>query len=343
MPYNFNQIPEVATVEELRSWLIEEFKTISQSLNEATELELRASKHAPIRPREGMIVHADGTSWNPGSGAGTYRYQSGAWVKITAPGDLSDFARKSVGEDINAVWRFNGGVGGTEGGEIHFTKPPSGTTLTDDIVQDIQADTVRFFEGGGASRGFIVNIAGCAGGAGTDLRALFDSSNKGLVPASGGGTSNFLRADGSFQTPPVGSGGLTLITSAAAPAAATWTITGLGGYKVLWVSLRNIQQASGTSRQLQLELSGNAGSSFGGIKLPTGGGAFATGVNTVMNFLITRADQANNQMTFIFSFVTNTGSQIDTGSVGPINAFRLSWSGAATNFTGGDVDVYGWK
>jgi hypothetical protein len=36
---------------------------------------------------------------------------------------------------------------------------------------------------------------------------LFTSSNAGLVPASGGGTSNFLRADGTFAAPPGGTPG----------------------------------------------------------------------------------------------------------------------------------------
>ena len=34
---------------------------------------------APAKPREGMIRLADGTRWNPGSGAGVYAYYNGAW------------------------------------------------------------------------------------------------------------------------------------------------------------------------------------------------------------------------------------------------------------------------
>lgn len=40
----------------------------------------------------------------------------------------------------------------------------------------------------------------------TNLLTTFTSSAKGLVPASGGGTTAFLRADGTFAVPP-GSGG----------------------------------------------------------------------------------------------------------------------------------------
>lgn len=40
----------------------------------------------------------------------------------------------------------------------------------------------------------------------TTLLDAFTSGLKGLVPASGGGTTNFLRADGTFAAPPTGSG-----------------------------------------------------------------------------------------------------------------------------------------
>jgi len=36
----------------------------------------------PDKVREGMYRLADGTDWDPGSGAGLYLYLSGAWVKL---------------------------------------------------------------------------------------------------------------------------------------------------------------------------------------------------------------------------------------------------------------------
>ncbi len=37
---------------------------------------------APIRPRDGMLAIADGTSWDPGSGKGLYEYRTNAWFKL---------------------------------------------------------------------------------------------------------------------------------------------------------------------------------------------------------------------------------------------------------------------
>jgi hypothetical protein len=45
-------------------------------------LEVETLHAEPERVREGMVVLADGTDWNPGSGAGFYGYYGSAWVKL---------------------------------------------------------------------------------------------------------------------------------------------------------------------------------------------------------------------------------------------------------------------
>lgn len=59
-----------------------ELAAISQTLKDTDALDLRTTSKEPKRPRDGMIVDADGTSWDPGAGAGTYKYQNGLWVKF---------------------------------------------------------------------------------------------------------------------------------------------------------------------------------------------------------------------------------------------------------------------
>ena len=58
----------------------------------------------------------------------------------------------------------------------------------------------------------------------TALLDVFTSGNKGLVPASGGGTTNFLRADGTFAAPAGGGGsGQLAVVMTAGDANVTWT------------------------------------------------------------------------------------------------------------------------
>ena len=37
---------------------------------------------APENPRQGLVVFADGTDWDPGSGEGLYEYLSTGWSKL---------------------------------------------------------------------------------------------------------------------------------------------------------------------------------------------------------------------------------------------------------------------
>ena len=36
----------------------------------------------PSKPRQGLLVFADGTDWDPGSGEGLYEYLSTGWSKL---------------------------------------------------------------------------------------------------------------------------------------------------------------------------------------------------------------------------------------------------------------------
>jgi len=82
MAYVPTERTNITDIETLRAWATEEFRAISRELNETTALELRTVHVEPKRPREGMIVVADGTDWNPGAGGGAYVYFGATWVKL---------------------------------------------------------------------------------------------------------------------------------------------------------------------------------------------------------------------------------------------------------------------
>jgi len=74
--------PRMATWEELRDWTLKEFERIATALQEQVAVDLRPVNAPPTRPREGMLVFADGTDWNPGAGRGVYVFNNGVWVKL---------------------------------------------------------------------------------------------------------------------------------------------------------------------------------------------------------------------------------------------------------------------
>jgi hypothetical protein len=66
----------------MKAYVEEELLAIARSLSEQTELELRPIHAEPTKPREGMIVFADGTDWDPGAGKGVYTRSGSSWVKL---------------------------------------------------------------------------------------------------------------------------------------------------------------------------------------------------------------------------------------------------------------------
>ena len=66
-----------------REYLDRMFRDIAQNIESIADGRIIEPRHvAPVKLRNGMIVYADGTDWNPGSGEGFYGYQAGAWVKL---------------------------------------------------------------------------------------------------------------------------------------------------------------------------------------------------------------------------------------------------------------------
>jgi hypothetical protein len=82
MPYSPQPPTSINNLEELRQWLEDELRNIALAVNETQVVDLRPSYRAPDRIRDGMLIYADGTSFNPGAGAGTYERKAGAWVKL---------------------------------------------------------------------------------------------------------------------------------------------------------------------------------------------------------------------------------------------------------------------
>jgi hypothetical protein len=64
-------------------WLVRELQAISQADRASTPaVYLQALAVAPDKPRDGMVVYANGTNWNPGSGAGVYVRKGAVWVLL---------------------------------------------------------------------------------------------------------------------------------------------------------------------------------------------------------------------------------------------------------------------
>lgn len=72
----------VDSIETLLAYVQGELEQIASAFTEVTEVELRPINREPDKPRDGMIVFADGTNWDPGAGRGVYVFDTGAWAKL---------------------------------------------------------------------------------------------------------------------------------------------------------------------------------------------------------------------------------------------------------------------
>ena len=63
---------------QLPGFLLQELQNIARS-TDTSIAHLSELNNAPAKPQVGMIALADGSNWNPGSGAGFYGYRAGVW------------------------------------------------------------------------------------------------------------------------------------------------------------------------------------------------------------------------------------------------------------------------
>lgn len=66
----------------LKSWLATELRRVAGMFDPQPQLQIQVLGVEPAKPRNGMVVYADGVAWNPGSGEGFYGYQNNNWVKL---------------------------------------------------------------------------------------------------------------------------------------------------------------------------------------------------------------------------------------------------------------------
>lgn len=81
-PYIPDPAAPLNEVPELRKFVENELGKIARAFTLVLPSQIEFLHMEPSKLREGMIVGADGTDWDPGSGKGVYAYYSGAWNKL---------------------------------------------------------------------------------------------------------------------------------------------------------------------------------------------------------------------------------------------------------------------
>ncbi len=81
LAHYFPEMPPDTGDRELGDWARREFEKIAAML-EAPNVPIFYA--APSKPRDGQLVRADGTEWDPGSARGIYIFDEDVWKLVLA-------------------------------------------------------------------------------------------------------------------------------------------------------------------------------------------------------------------------------------------------------------------
>ena len=124
-------------------------------------------------------------------------YVSASFVKMTASGTFSLDTNTYL--TANQSISLSGDISGT--GTTAITTAIGANKVTNAMLAQVATSTFK-----GRVTAATGNVEDLTGTQATTLLDVFSSTLKGLVPLSGGGTTNFLRADGTWAAPAGGSG-----------------------------------------------------------------------------------------------------------------------------------------
>ncbi len=80
--YEPSPIPRVSDINDLGVYLISELNRLGSVLFNQSVMRLEQTNIVPDKPRDGDIRYADGTNWDPGSGAGIYFFDGTSWTQL---------------------------------------------------------------------------------------------------------------------------------------------------------------------------------------------------------------------------------------------------------------------
>lgn len=96
--------PTITVEHEATNPLRAELERLALQINQPVDsMALNTLYAAPKRIYEGMIVKADGTTWNPGAGPGEYIYINGAWRPNTAETGWRDLVGDIRVQDVGSA------------------------------------------------------------------------------------------------------------------------------------------------------------------------------------------------------------------------------------------------
>ena len=116
-------------------------------------------------------TNALSASYAPGGAAFPYTGVARITGSLLVSGSITATDTITSGLDVTANRNLKSMYqAGDEGGELFFNAPATSTTISNGVNIDVYQDKLRFWEDGGANRGFYLDIPSGAPGVGTNLK-----------------------------------------------------------------------------------------------------------------------------------------------------------------------------
>lgn len=227
---------------------------------------------------------------------------------------------------------------GDEGGQIFLKKSVTNTTISSGVNIDVYQNRLRFFEQGGTSRGFYLDITTGGTGAGTNLVSGGSASNSFTTIATTSGTSPV--ADSSTDTLTLSAGtGITItgdsttdtitIASTITDTNTTYDLTSTG----TTTASINLVPSSGATDSVTITGSGatSVSHSAGAITISSTAYTLPAGTSTVLGGIKLASDTAQTVAANAVSTTASRtyGLQVNASGQGVVN---IPWSDTNTTY-----------
>lgn len=157
--YRYAPVTAPISASDFPLWAENEFRNIKGALDIIASGSKEKLYVAPLKPRDGDFAYADGSSWNPGYGAGLYYYDGTSWLlvspeyitgswtpivtaysgTITSVTSISGQYTK-IGREVFCTVTFTVTTNGTGAVILKLTYPPVGTASANACGSGVNAN-----------------------------------------------------------------------------------------------------------------------------------------------------------------------------------------------------------
>lgn len=346
---------------ELGKWAQQQMEQLAAALENPDVTQYNVLHVEPEKPREGQVVVADGTDWDPGDGAGQYMYIGGAWViqrngpEPNSYGTVTDGTTPAPANSAGATFKLRAANG------VKVTTQNDDGTHGDNALFEFDINAVTQAAPALGDKVPFADVSNSNATRQDTIQKIFDLIGS-LTTKSTPDAADFVAiydvaASAAKKSPKTAFGGKVLISTTSLVGVSGATITVPSGYTDFTMIWTNCQSSSGLGQSFSLRFSDDAGSTWLTSDWEREGENSGTSSTIEIHANMNNANVWDGIIQ-VFGYASNhrrpmSGFSFGTGAPGldllhamigfnsslPINAVRIQ--SVTQNWSTGSVDLWG--